>query len=238
MSDQTAFSDVCGTMDELKRLLSEEHAKVSSTPGAAVRPLLSDALFMLHRMKTRVGENKAFRKKLQDALARMAKIEDVDIARARVAIAALRACTRSRKAFKDADMRRMDALAEEIRSIASAGEHSLRTYKDLALQIHDAFIEIKGKRPWLITEDMNLSLVETLRKEHQAWLPPEPHGGILLEWLSASRAHIPGRRGINGEPFVQFEDGGCILMSQARWNPDIRNFHAASFRPAHAGKTH
>jgi len=236
ISGQTSFSDVCGTMDELKRLLHEEYEKVSLEPSATINPLLSDALFMLGRMKNRIEEYKTFQKKLRCIFSQLERIEDVDIKKAEDAIAILRDHTKSKETFENADTEKMSEFAERIRSVASALEHCLRTYKDLALKIHDSFVEIKGKRPWLITEDVKLSLVQAVKREHQAWLPPEPHGSKLLEWLSASRAHIPEQRGPDSEPVVQFEDGGCILMSQVRWNHEIQNFHPASFKPGSTGR--
>ena len=236
ISGQTSFSDVCGTMDELKRLLREEYDKVSSKPSGTLNPLLSDALFMLGRMKKRIEEYKTSRKKLRDILSQLERIKDVDAKKAEDAIAIFRDCTKSKETFENADTEKMSEFAEKTRSVANALEHCLRTYKDLILKIHDVFVEIKGKRHWLITEDAKLSLVEAIKREHQAWLPPEPHGRKLLEWLSASRAHIPEQRGPGGEPVVQFEDGGCILMSQVRWNPEIQNFHPTSVKPGSTGR--
>ncbi len=43
-SRQTLFSDVCGTMDELKWLLYEEYDRVASNPSGFLEPLLNPVL--------------------------------------------------------------------------------------------------------------------------------------------------------------------------------------------------
>ena len=53
---RTLFSDVCGTMDELRRLLCEEYEHIARDPAGLVNPLLEDALFMLGRMRNRQEE--------------------------------------------------------------------------------------------------------------------------------------------------------------------------------------
>ena len=58
------------------------------------------------------------------------------------------------------------------------------------------------------------------------WLPPEPHRGAILEFLSRARATlIP--RGEDEAPLVQFEDGGAMELDQIRYDPQIAFYHAA-----------
>ena len=230
LTRQTSFSDVCGTMDALKRLLNQERESVSLEPANTLDPLFSDALFMLGRMRDRIETYEAFREKLRGILSRLERIERLDTETAEHAAAILRACTESQQAFADADIERMGQLAEEIRAVANAHEHCLRQYKDLALETGDLFVEVKGQRPWLIAEEGKRSLVEDAKRAYQAWLPPEPHSSMLLDWLSASRAHVPEGRAPDGEPLVQFEDGGRMRMSQIRWDPEIRNFYPTEQR--------
>lgn len=224
-------------MDELKRLLREAHEEVPVNPQATLAPLLSDAQFMLGRMKQRIEEYERARKALRDIVSAMEGIEDSDTHAAEEAIAVLHRRIGSREAFARADTHEMGQLAEAIRSAANGCEHRLRKYKDQMLNIHEAFDGIRGGRPWLTTAATATSLRAALEREHQAWLPGDPHRGQLLEWLVTSSAHIPEARGPGGEPFVQFEDGGCMLMSQVRWHPEIRNFHPASARPGSTERT-
>jgi hypothetical protein len=192
-SRQTKFSDVCGTMDELKRLLYEEYEKVSFKPKNFIKPLLEDALFMLGRMKERLQEYKDFRKKIGEA-------------------------------------------AEAIRAVAGTQEGGLRSYKDLSLKVYDYFREICGDRAWLISQTESRSFMERVRKKYQAWLPPQPHCDKLLERLKNSGAYVLKEIEVGEEPVVQFEDGGSIPMSQVRYDPNIKNFHPSSFKPASTGR--
>ena len=55
-SRQTRFSDVCGTMDELKRLHHEEHETVARDTKAVIKNLLEDAMYKLKGKLERIGE--------------------------------------------------------------------------------------------------------------------------------------------------------------------------------------
>ena len=67
-SRQTRFSDVCGTMDELKRLHHEEHETVARDPIAVIKPLLEDAMYMLNGMQERIGEYDDYRNRVRAAM--------------------------------------------------------------------------------------------------------------------------------------------------------------------------
>ena len=234
---QTSFSDVCGTVDELKRLLREgQDGPDGRSLRVALERLLDDAAFMLRRMGSRIEEYGAFRDELQGIVDRLAQIEAVDTRPAAEAIASLRERVRVVEQSKTAGVRDMAALAEAVRAVANAHEHCLRRHKELALATHEVFAEVQGERPWLVTEDAKPTAVGSIRKRYQAWLPPGPHGDRLVDWLSRSRVHVLDEPGPDGEPRVQFEDGGCMAMSQVRWDSDVENFHPASFRPGATGR--
>lgn len=225
---QTSFSDVCGTVDEFRRLLRGGRTRGPRDLQAAMACLLDDAAFMLGRMAQRRAEYQAFRDGLREVLDRLERIEAVDTSPAEEATAILQARAQSGAPCENADPEGMGKLAERIRDAANAQEHTLRTFKGLVLEVYDLFVQAKGSRPWLLTEDGKPSLTGGFAREHQAWLPPEPHRGILLDWLSRARAHVPEERGHGGEPSVQFEDGGCMAMSQVRWDPEVENFRPDS----------
>ena len=77
MTRNTRFSDVCGTMDELKRLAVEEPGRLHDQPAAEVIPLLEDALYMIGRMEQRVHEYEVFRERLRDLLAQLDGLDPV-----------------------------------------------------------------------------------------------------------------------------------------------------------------
>lgn len=231
-SRQTRFSDVCGSIDELKRLLHEQDEKEASNRRDGMDSLLKDALFMLERMKGRLGEYKEFRKQIGQALSSLNQTEEVKTQKAEEAIASLHNCIQSKEVFEKTGLGKMDEAAESIRTVAGAQEDRLRRHKDLALKIEEYFQEICGDRPWLIKEADVPSFHERVRRKYQAWLPPKPHADMLLEFLQDSRAYVLDKEEAGQEPLIQFEDGGSITMSQVRYDAKIRNFHPASFRPA------
>jgi hypothetical protein len=235
-SHQTRFSDVCGTMDELKRLLYEEYEKAASKPKDFIEPLLEDALFMLGRMKERLKEYKDFREEITKVSSLLNQVKDANVQNAEDAVVFLHTCIRSKKAFRGVKIKKMDEAAEAIRTVAGTQENRLRSFKDLALKVYSLFGEICGDRAWLIDEADSKSFIEKLKRKYQAWLPPQPHCDKLLKLLKNSRVYVLEKMGAGGEPVVQFEDGGSIPMSRIRYDPKIQNFYPASFKPASTGR--
>ena len=231
---QTLFSDVCGTMDELKRLVHEEPERVAADPEGTIVPLVKDALFMLERMETRLSEYRRLREEVGSAVSQCEPVPKPDPKKVREALVRISDVLGSSGRGPDVDT--VDTLAEETRAVASAQEHRLRAQKDLALKLHDLFVRIKGSRPWILSEADAESHGEAIKKRYQAWLPPEPHSGELLGRLADSRASVVEDGGPDGEPMVQFMDGGAMRMSQVRWDPHVRNFHPAGFQPGPTGR--
>lgn len=232
----TRFSDVCGTMDELKRLLREERQRVGADPDATVAPLLEDAVFMLGRMEKRADEYGRFRRQVRDVLSRLDAVEDVESRMARDAAGRIGELLTPGRDIPDDDADRIDDWAERIRDAANAHEHRLRHYKDLALQLHDQFHEIAGHRPWASPNADAESVVAEIERRAQAWLPPEPHRGKLLADIARGHAYVVDEPLPDGQPIVQFVDGGSMPMSQIRWNDAVENFHPASFPPGPTGR--
>ena len=226
---QTKFSDVCGTMDEFKRLLYEEKEKIFTEPESHLEPLLEDALFMLSRMEGRVKEYKDFVEEIRKRLQLMNEVKEVDSAKASRSAELIRKQILSR----ELEVEKLADAAESIRSVASELEKKLRTYKDLALGVYALFMKVKGDRNWLLEPE---GLESDLKSKYQAWLPPDPHRSKLLRWLADVRAYVIEPTRIGEQPLVQFEDGGLISMSQIRWDPNIGNFHPAGFKPSPSGR--
>jgi len=231
---QTRFSDVCGTIDELKRLFGEERNKVFKSPENYVEPLLEDALFMLLRMNGRLKEYRSFVEEVRRCIELMEKVEEADLEGAKQAVDHIRGYVKSTKASEGAELKKLDAVAESIRSVANDQESRLRACKELALKIFESFMKVKGNRGWLLEESENLKA--NLEKKYQAWLPPEPHKDKILEFLAKSRAYVIEAPQPGEQPTVQFEDGGLIPMSKVRWDPNIENFYPAGFKPSPTGR--
>jgi len=235
-SRQTLFSDVCGTMDELKRLVKEESEQVVADPQGTAVPLLHDALSMLDRMDARLDQYSQLWNNLQGMLEQAGQIQTVDAKKASRALQHIEDDLMAQGPDPQLDIEAINTLAEETRTVASAQEHLMRAHKDLALKLHESFVWIKGNRGWIVSPDSGESAEDTIKQKHQAWLPPQPHCTHLLARLVASTAHIVEAQRQDEEPVIQFMDGGMIRMSQVRWDPQIKNFHPASFQPPPTGR--
>jgi len=231
---QTRFSDVCGALDEVKRLLHEERDRVFKSPENSLEPLLEDTLFMLFKMSDRLKEYRSFIEEVRMYTELTEKVKEVDLGRAENFMKFLRSYVKSIKGSEEADFEKLDNVAESIRSVANDLEHKLRACKELSLKIYDCFLKVKGNRSWLLEERGNLTA--HLEKKYQAWLPPRPHKDKLLEYLVKSEAHVIEASQPIEQPIVQFEDGGLIPMSKARYNPDMDNFYPAGFKPSPGGR--
>jgi len=227
----TRFSDVCGSVDELKRLLHEEYKQVTDEPSHTLVPLIDDAVFMLGQMRARLDAYGSFRGKLRDLLSLMDQIKEADVPSAEAAIAFVRERCLSGEKLRRTGVEEMNAAAEALRDTANARERQLRAYKDLALKMCALLGEIRGNRLWFASDSGAESALETLKAKYQAWLPPEPHGSVLLGALTQSLAAATDG-GPGNEPIVHFEDGGSIPMSNVRWKPEIQSFHNAATQPS------
>ncbi len=232
---QTRFSDVCGSVDEFKRLLNEEYDRVSSEPGDSLVPLVEDAVFMVGRMLDRTGEYEHFKAELTELFFSF-KPEPVDKEKFNKAVSDIK----KRLSVKHGEISReeieyIEEKAEEIRLTGGQMEKTLRAYKDLALKAYELLENIRGGRPWLFSNESGGSLIRQYEKKYQAWLPPGPHRIELLKWIAAGRAVVkeekPGE-----DPLVLFEDGGMLYMSQARYDRNVKNFHPRLFAPGPGGR--
>jgi hypothetical protein len=232
---QTQASDVCGAMDELKRLAVEEPERLHAQARELALPLLEDGLYMIGRMRERLAEYEGFRETLRSVLADLDAIAPVSPASAQRGEESLRAWVEG-GAPVDADgVGHVHEAAEDVRAVASDQENRLRRYKELALALHDAFQSVRGSRAWLVDDSEKAPLIDQLRRRYQAWLPPEPAGSKALEWLVADALHIADAPLPDGQPLVLFRDGGAIPMSKLRWSDELGNFYPAGRTPGSTG---
>ena len=141
----TRFSDVCGTTDELKRLLYEERERVAAAP-AILRELVTDQLYMLDRMELRLQDYR----QLRDDVARLHRaLEAIDPPRrpeADRAAAALRPLLADGQPLGDAETTAIVDYAEQIRSVAGHLEQILRAHMDVALALVESYARARGGR--------------------------------------------------------------------------------------------
>lgn len=239
MSDrtrETRFSDVCGTIDELKRLLAEEYERVAADSQGIVDPLLEDTVFMTDRMDRRFREYGECREKLKELCSLMERVAEVDRAAVAEAAESFQERVKDRGSFESESVPEMNDWAEAIRAVANAQEGTLRSCMDLWLKVGELFQRVKGTRAWVVSADEKESFVGEVARKYQAWLPPEPHRAKLFWFLRDSRASIVEGAGPGDEPGIQFEDGGRIPLSRVRYDENIENFYPATFKPAPTGK--
>ena len=124
-SRQTRFSDVCGTMDELKRLHHEEHETVTRDPIAVIKPLLEDAMYMLNGMQERIGEYDDYRNRVRAAMGRLEKEIRTVIDPAITAMKFMEDAMESNQRYGATDVADISNAAEAIQSNNSANLNDL-----------------------------------------------------------------------------------------------------------------
>jgi hypothetical protein len=232
---RTRFSDVCGTIDELKRVVHEEPEALANRPEA-LEELVDDALFMLERMEPRLREYEQFRATIAALCTEMQEIGDARRTDALAAAPELRSLLRCGRTLTEEERGRAVAQAEAIRVVAQNLENRLYRYKDLALALGRAYRDIQGNRSWVLDA---AEATEALPGEPAwaRWLPPSPHRERILRYLTAGRAHLlmpdGDADGQERAPLLQFEDGGVMPLPVVRWSEDVRNFYPAE-APPHA----
>jgi hypothetical protein len=231
---RTRFSDVCGTIDELKRIVHEEPEALATRPEA-LEALLDDALFMLERMEPRLREYEQFRATGAALCAALQEIGDARRPEALAAAPELRSLLRRGRVLSEDERGRMVTQAEAIRVVAQDLENKLYRYKDLALALGRAYRDIQGNRSWVL--DAAAEATGTLPGEPTwaRWLPPSPHRERILRYLRAGRAHLLMADGdgdsLERAPLLQFEDGGVMALPVVRWSEEVRNFYPADAPP-------
>ena len=137
----TLFLDVCGTVDELKRLLREKPPE--ATPEN-FQQLLDDAGYMLARMQERLRLYADFARQVQDVAARLQEIQHPDIGPAEESLENLRALLRT----FPAEVEQPGIVAERVRDVANQVEPTLYAYRDAAIELGALYEEIRGARKW------------------------------------------------------------------------------------------
>jgi hypothetical protein len=148
---QTRFKDVCGSIDEFKRVVYEEPERAAAD-GAPIESLIDDALYMLARMELRLAEYEAFRRTVQ-ALA--AELEGIGGSRRADGIAAAQALRKrlARGTPLEGETREaVVASAEAVRDAAQDLENKMSRYKAVALALERAYRQVKGARVWVLDE--------------------------------------------------------------------------------------
>ncbi|HEX5417932.1 MAG TPA: hypothetical protein VFZ25_19925, partial [Chloroflexota bacterium] len=179
----TRFSDVCGTIDELKRLLVEE-PEVTATSPAVLDALIDDALAMESRMETRLREYEQFRDQIVEIAQQLPTLGDSRRPEALAVAPLLRAQLTCGRSLDLAERAEAIDRAERIRDVAQDLENKLYRYKELALALEAAYRAIKGSRIWVLDGDAGEEVTASSNEPGWArWLPPSPSRERILRYL-------------------------------------------------------
>ena len=175
----TRFSDVCGSVDELKRLLREE-----TTPDSEMLSgLMQDVRDMLGRMERRLQEYAQFEQEAESVLKQIRTVRHSRREERAVAESTLtgglspqmtiRASVNSLPRLEEAlniaaqldrtlesqfTAEEVEALclqAEQIREVANEMEQKLRTAKQASITLYQLYLRLRGQRDWSCEENAN-----------------------------------------------------------------------------------
>lgn len=148
----TKHIDVCGTIDELKRLWEEEPGVADEHPEHLLT-LLEHALGMLGRIQQRLQAYRSFAEAIADLSAQLNALEHPDHGPAPALAEQLRVPIRAGGAAVTEQLEQMYEAAEAIRKIAGDSEQVLYRYRDLAIEVGAAYEQIRGARQWQRREE-------------------------------------------------------------------------------------
>ncbi len=146
----TKYSDVCGNVDEFKRLVAEGSPIFREDPEY-VAERFEDIRYMIARMYKRQHEYTEFAEALRSLAEELAAVPIVDRAPADEGLAALESMLED-PACVAGERERLDQLAEQVRDVASNQEQRLREHKQVAIELFRAYEQVKGPRDWSTEE--------------------------------------------------------------------------------------
>lgn len=144
---QTNFYDVCGTIDEFKKLL-EENPELPQSHPARLFELIDDACYMLSRMQRRRAKYREFAAAVGSISERLSRVGGPETEDAYQKADELRKFLRNDPEKVAEKLRDTHELAEGIRDVANRMEKSLYAYRDLSKELGELYAQIKGSRKW------------------------------------------------------------------------------------------
>jgi ElaB/YqjD/DUF883 family membrane-anchored ribosome-binding protein len=145
---QTNYYDVCGTVDELEKLLKERPELAQADP-ARLFELIDDACYMLSRMQRRREKYNDFAEAVKSVSERLNQITGPRTEYAYEKADELKAFLKSSPEKVSDRLEELHVMAEGIRDVANRMEKEiLYTYRDLAMELGEIYAQIKGSRKW------------------------------------------------------------------------------------------
>lgn len=144
---QTNYYDVCGTIDELRKLLEEKPELVESDP-ARFFELIDDVCYMLSRMQRRREKYREFAAAVGSVFERLSQVGGPDTEDAYQKADELRDFLKNSPGKIAEGLQDLHKLAESIRDVANSMEKALYAYRDLSKELGGLYAQIKGSRKW------------------------------------------------------------------------------------------
>lgn len=141
----TMFTDVCGCVDHIKGTLKDHPEQVQADPHMFDQ-LLDHALYMIDRMYKREAAYAQFAADVITACTALPHAPDPAMSSNAAKEIRHLLHNHPEDAVKHTEL--LNALAEDVRYVASYQEQCLRQYKELAIRINELYRQVKGARNW------------------------------------------------------------------------------------------
>lgn len=146
---QTSYYDVCGTIDELEKLLKEKPEMAESAPSR-IFELIDDACYMLSRMQRRREKYREFADAVASVSQRLSQIAGPNTENAYQKADELRDILKNDRDKVTERLEELFEKAEGIRDVANRMEKEvLYAYRDLARELGQIYAQIRGSRKWV-----------------------------------------------------------------------------------------
>jgi ElaB/YqjD/DUF883 family membrane-anchored ribosome-binding protein len=145
---QTDYSDVCGTINELKKQLKENPEQAHSNPERLFE-LIDNVCYMLSRMQRRREKYGEFAEAVKSVSERLNQIAGPRTEDAYERADELRDFLKKSPEKVKERLQDLYNMAEGIRKVANRMEQEvLYAYRDLAIELGEIHAQIKGSRKW------------------------------------------------------------------------------------------
>lgn len=147
-SRQTNYSDVCGTIDEFKKLLQNQPEIAESNPTRLFE-LVDDVCYLLSRMQRRREAYKASVDSISSVLEQMQKVAGPNTDDAYQKADVLKDILKNDPDKVTEKLEELFSLAEGMRDVANRMEQEvLYPFRELFIQLGEIYYQVRGSRAW------------------------------------------------------------------------------------------
>ena len=143
----TRFSDVCGTVDEMKQLFAGQPQQVAAHPEI-IHALLTEALGMIDRLDERHAQYRQAEQKLKQLIEELLAVPRPEVPPAQEGAQRIREIIAADAENISARLDELNRLSEQVRAVAQAQEDRLRDRKNAILALGAIYRKLRGKRNW------------------------------------------------------------------------------------------